>query len=159
MPPLLKWEKRPYQSEFVEILPSISPTSFTLNSVAAGVNGQYGERNQGEENVESDKVTIIGSGYDEKIFSNKNYEKDKVINITYAGKICESKGIKSLINSLDNLDYHKDSIVVNIAGSGSDKEECIYKFFFDFIYHIFCKFFISCTFIRHNITHTYNWKR
>ena len=74
-------------------------------------------------NVKSDKVTIIGSGYDHKIFYNKNYKKDKVINITYAGKICESKGIKSLINSFNYLNYNSENIIVNIAGGGSDKSE------------------------------------
>lgn len=74
-------------------------------------------------NLEDDKVTVIGSGYDDKIFCNKNYKAGEEINITYAGKICESKGIKSLLNSLNLLNYNKGDIVVNIAGSGSDKEE------------------------------------
>lgn len=74
-------------------------------------------------NFKEDKVTIVGSGYDDKVFYNKNYKKDKVINITYAGKICESKGIKSLLNSLNHLNYKNKDIIVNIAGSGSDKEE------------------------------------
>ncbi|WP_276632490.1 glycosyltransferase family 4 protein, partial [Terrisporobacter hibernicus] len=74
-------------------------------------------------NFVDDKITVIGSGYDHKIFYNKNYKTGKEINITYAGKICESKGIKSLISSLNFLNYNKEDIVVNIAGSGSDKEE------------------------------------
>ncbi|MCC3866937.1 glycosyltransferase family 4 protein [Terrisporobacter mayombei] len=74
-------------------------------------------------NFEDDKVTVIGSGYDDKVFYNKNYKTGKEINITYAGKICESKGIKSLLNSLNLLNYNKEDIIVNIAGSGSDKEE------------------------------------
>ncbi|WP_343348539.1 glycosyltransferase family 4 protein [Terrisporobacter petrolearius] len=74
-------------------------------------------------NFVDDKITVIGSGYDHKIFYNKNYKTGKEINITYAGKICESKGIKSLISSLNLLNYDKKDIVVNIAGSGSDKEE------------------------------------
>lgn len=74
-------------------------------------------------NVKKEKVTIIGSGYDNKLFYNKNYKKGKVINITYAGKICETKGIKSLLNSLKILNYNEKEIIINIAGSGSDKEE------------------------------------
>lgn len=73
--------------------------------------------------VKNDKVSTIGSGYDDKVFYNKNYKKEKEINITYAGKICESKGIKSLLNSLSILDYNEEDIIVNIAGSGSDQEE------------------------------------
>lgn len=74
-------------------------------------------------NVSEDKITIIGSGYDDKVFYNKNYENSKIINITYAGKICETKGIKSLLNSLNLLNYNEEDITVNIAGSGNDKEE------------------------------------
>ena len=73
--------------------------------------------------VKNDKVSTIGSGYDDKVFYNKNYKKEKEINITYAGKICESKGIKSLLNSLKIVDYNEEDISVNIAGSGSDQEE------------------------------------
>lgn len=74
-------------------------------------------------NFENNRVTVIGSGYDDKVFYNKNYKTGNEINITYAGKICESKGIKSFMNSLNLLNYNKDDIIVNIAGSGSDKEE------------------------------------
>lgn len=73
--------------------------------------------------IKEENVFIIGSGYNDKIFYNKNYKKDKIINITYAGKICGSKGVKSLLNSLNYLNYNKEDLVINIAGSGSDKEE------------------------------------
>ena len=58
-----------------------------------------------------------------RYFITKITKKEKEINITYAGKICESKGIKSLLNSLSILDYNEEDIIVNIAGSGSDQEE------------------------------------
>lgn len=74
-------------------------------------------------NIKEENVFIIGSGYNDKIFYNKNYKKNKIINITYAGKICGSKGVKSLLNSLNYLNYNKEDLVINIAGSGSDKEE------------------------------------
>lgn len=74
-------------------------------------------------NIKDNKVSVIGSGYNNEVFYNKNYKMGKPINITYAGKICESKGIKSLLNSLHDLKYKEEDIVINIAGSGSNKEE------------------------------------
>ena len=74
-------------------------------------------------NVKKENIHIIGSGYDDKIFYNKHYKRDEVINITYAGKLCESKGIKSLLSSIDKLNYDKNDIVINFAGSGSDKKD------------------------------------
>ncbi|WP_304340344.1 glycosyltransferase family 4 protein [Metaclostridioides mangenotii] len=71
--------------------------------------------------VDKNKVVVIGSGYNDKIFYNKKYfTSNEKINISYAGKICESKGLKSLINSLDLLNYPEDFIELNFAGNGSD---------------------------------------
>lgn len=74
--------------------------------------------------VDEDKVKVIGSGYNDKIFYNKNYKKNNnVINITYAGKICKTKGLKSLIKAISNLSYPKELIKLSIAGNGSDEEQ------------------------------------
>ncbi|GAA0242321.1 glycosyltransferase family 4 protein [Metaclostridioides mangenotii] len=71
--------------------------------------------------VDENKVIVIGSGYNDKIFYDKNFlTHNEKINISYAGKICESKGLKSLINSLDLLNYPEDFIEINFAGIGSD---------------------------------------
>lgn len=74
-------------------------------------------------NVNTKKISIIGSGYDDKIFYNKNYKRSKKINLTYAGKICKSKGLEPLLRSMDKLDYDENHIVLNLAGSGSNIEE------------------------------------
>lgn len=72
-------------------------------------------------NISDDKVSIVGSGYNEDIFYNKCYRRDNDgVNISFAGKICKSKGIKSLIKSLEKLNYDEDFITLNIAGAGSD---------------------------------------
>lgn len=71
--------------------------------------------------VDKNKVVVIGSGYNDKIFYDKKYfTSNEKINISYAGKICESKGLKSLINSLNLLNYPEDFIELNFAGNGSD---------------------------------------
>ena len=74
--------------------------------------------------IDEKKIIVVGSGYDDSIFYDKNIKKNKKsINIAYAGKICKSKGIKSLLLSLNKLSYDKDLVTLNVAGSSSNKEE------------------------------------
>lgn len=75
-------------------------------------------------NIREDKVIVIGSGYNDNIFYDKKYKLDnRQINITFAGKICKTKGLDSLIKSISRLNYPKDSIRLNIAGTGSDLKQ------------------------------------
>lgn len=75
-------------------------------------------------NVSNEKIKVIGSGYNDKIFYNKKLKLDgRKIQITFAGKICESKGLKSLFKSMSNLDYPSQLIDINIAGTGSDLKQ------------------------------------
>ena len=74
-------------------------------------------------NIGEDKVKVIGSGYNNKIFKDKNYNIEKdYIELVFAGKICKSKGLIPFIDCLDRLDYNDDFIKVRLAGTGSDKE-------------------------------------
>lgn len=75
-------------------------------------------------NIREDKVIVIGSGYNDNVFYDKKYKLDnRQINITFAGKICKTKGLDSLIKSISRLNYPKDSIRLNIAGTGSDLKQ------------------------------------
>ncbi|MEG1131555.1 MAG: glycosyltransferase family 4 protein, partial [Romboutsia sp.] len=73
-------------------------------------------------NIDEKKVFSLGSGYDENMFFSQSIN-NEIINITYAGKICKLKGVESLIKSLENVDYAKKFININIVGDGSDKDE------------------------------------
>lgn len=89
-------------------------------------------------NIDSEKVITVGSGYNDKIFYKKEIEvpNDKIY-ISYAGKICKSKGLISFIKSLDKLEFPEEMIEIYFAGIGSDKKtyneiiqlanECKYK--------------------------------
>lgn len=67
------------------------------------------------------KVIIIGSGYNDNIFYNKNNKtENNKINISFAGKICKSKGLIPFIKAISKLKYPKNLIEVNFAGTGSD---------------------------------------
>lgn len=72
--------------------------------------------------MDEKRVHILGSGYSNDIFfRGKNLEHNH-INITFAGKLCKSKGIESFIRSLERLDYEKEFININIAGDCGNKE-------------------------------------
>lgn len=74
--------------------------------------------------VEEDKVGVLGSGYDEELFFNRNKDlKADKIKITYAGKIAKQKGVKSLIKSLNKLKYDKNLLSIDIIGDGHDLDE------------------------------------
>ena len=73
--------------------------------------------------IDDKKVRVLGSGYNDSIFFDKGYKRDKEkIEIMFAGKICKSKGLIPFIKSLEKLDYPSDFIHVKMAGTGSDKE-------------------------------------
>ncbi|WP_300279262.1 glycosyltransferase family 4 protein [Peptacetobacter sp.] len=73
--------------------------------------------------IESDKVYVIGSGYNDSIFKNIEYtKKENYISLIFAGKICKSKGLLSFINCLDRLNYKKDLLKIKLAGTGSDEK-------------------------------------
>lgn len=74
--------------------------------------------------IDKSKVKVIGSGFNSNIFYNKDYKLDnKNIDIVYAGKLCKSKGLKSLIRSVSKLEYPRHLIKLNIAGMGNDLEQ------------------------------------
>lgn len=77
--------------------------------------------------VDSKKIVVLGSGFDNTIFYNKGYKKEDTIKLTYAGKISYSKGLIQLINALDNEKREfKNQIELMIVGDGSNKEEVNY---------------------------------
>lgn len=74
--------------------------------------------------ADENRVGVLGSGYDEDVFFNYHKElESEIINITYAGKIAKLKGVKSLIKSINKLDYDKNLININIVGDGHDLDE------------------------------------
>ncbi|MEG0899323.1 MAG: glycosyltransferase family 4 protein [Oscillospiraceae bacterium] len=86
-------------------------------------------QNQKEEisrlyNVNSDKITVIGSGYNDKVFYDRCIrEKSTVKKIIFAGKICEKKGVISLLQSLNDIYKHYTDFELYLAGGYSDKNE------------------------------------
>lgn len=73
--------------------------------------------------IDENKVHILGSGYSDDIFFWEKEIDNNCINITFAGKICKSKGIQSFIRAIDMLNYKKEFITVNVVGDCGSKEE------------------------------------
>ena len=74
--------------------------------------------------IQNCKVQIIGIGYNSSIFQFFEYFKDKTsIELVYAGKISCSKGVLSLIKTLDKIDVKNKNLRLTIAGSGNQGKE------------------------------------
>lgn len=71
-------------------------------------------------NLDANKIKIIGIGYNDKIFYNKNENREKN-NIIYVGKVAYKKGVMCLVRAINLL--NNDSIVLDIVGGAGDKQE------------------------------------
>ncbi|MEG2199341.1 MAG: glycosyltransferase family 4 protein, partial [Anaerovorax sp.] len=86
-------------------------------------------QNQKEEisklfNVTTDKITVIGSGYNSHVFFDQGVrESSSNKRIIYAGKLCEKKGVLSLFNSLNALYPRYPHFELYLAGGYSDEAE------------------------------------
>lgn len=73
--------------------------------------------------IESDKIKVIGAGYNDGVFYDKHYEKPaEPVKLIYAGKIAYKKGVASLIKSLATATPRKD-FELYLAGGYSNLQE------------------------------------
>lgn len=87
--------------------------------------------------VDKSKIKVIGSGYNNSIFYNMKLNKNAShINLIYAGKLNQKKGIMNLVKSLENLSYKRDKLILKLAGGNGNNEE--YNTLLDLINH--CKY-------------------
>ncbi|MEG1683676.1 MAG: glycosyltransferase family 4 protein [Oscillospiraceae bacterium] len=74
--------------------------------------------------VPSEKITVIGSGYNSEVFFRQTLPRTPHRKtILYAGKLCEKKGVLSLLRSLTALSAHAPAFVLRLAGGYSDAAE------------------------------------
>lgn len=80
--------------------------------------------------VDKDKIIMAGGGYNQRLFyRNDNLKEDgnEFLNIVYAGKISNAKGVFELIDAFKSLKYGND-IILNIIGTPQGKNiEKIHK--------------------------------
>lgn len=74
--------------------------------------------------VDKAKIKVIGSGYNNSIFYNMNLKKDTShINLIYAGKLNQKKGVMNLVKALEHLPYDNDELTLKLAGGNGNTEE------------------------------------
>ncbi len=74
--------------------------------------------------VDKSNIKVIGSGYNNSIFYNMKLNKNTShINLIYAGKLNQKKGVMNLVKSLENLPYERDKLTLKLAGGNGDNEE------------------------------------
>lgn len=77
-------------------------------------------------NVDEDKITIVGGGFDQDIFyDNGKEKKDDVTRIVFAGKLARSKGIYELAKAFPNLKRKFPKLRMFFIGTTSQEEEAI----------------------------------
>lgn len=84
-------------------------------------------------NIDLNQITVIGSGYNHKIFYNqyvkKNHQLKKII---YAGKICEKKGLLSLLRSLNSLALRSKQVNFELLLAGGYSDQAEYESIYNF---------------------------
>ena len=74
--------------------------------------------------VETDKITLVGIGYNQNIFNVDGRRKSgDVKRLLFTGKIAEKKGVMSLIKSLDKIDYAQNEVELTLVGGAGNEEE------------------------------------
>ncbi len=74
--------------------------------------------------VDKSNIKVIGSGYNNSIFYNMKLNKNTShINLIYAGKLNQKKGVMNLVKSLENLPYERDKLTLKLAGGNGNNEE------------------------------------
>lgn len=78
--------------------------------------------------IPSEKIHLIGTGYDSKVFYPKQIDSKKIsekIELVYAGKLSESKGLVELLRSMELLDPNLFRLTLAGQGSGPEAERIL----------------------------------
>lgn len=77
-------------------------------------------------NIKADKIEIISGGFNEKIFFYKERKlRPESVEILYAGKLNESKGVSWLLKSLSKIKNIPFHLHIAGGGSGPEKDLCL----------------------------------
>jgi len=76
-------------------------------------------------NFPTDRIYVIGSGYNDVLFSQSNKPAHEPVQLTYAGKLSRAKGVPWLLRALSKIDSPAWQLHLVGGGSGAEKEECL----------------------------------
>jgi len=72
--------------------------------------------------VASDRIHVVGAGYREEIFHARDLADESELNIVYAGKYSNAKGLGQLLDAFETLASRRSRIVLHVAGEGAGDE-------------------------------------
>ena len=75
--------------------------------------------------IPSDKIVVIGGGYDDRMFTRARKPPAGTVHILYAGKYNRSKGVPWLLRSLRKIKNHDWHLHMAGSGNGPEFDTCI----------------------------------
>jgi glycosyltransferase involved in cell wall biosynthesis len=72
--------------------------------------------------VSADRIRVVGSGFHDHVFHDKDRPLACGPVVTYAGKLSEAKGVPWLLEAIGRLAKRVPDLVLNVAGSGTGAE-------------------------------------
>jgi glycosyltransferase involved in cell wall biosynthesis len=76
-------------------------------------------------NLTPDKIRVIGAGYDDSLFHGSTKPKPNPVQLIYAGKLSNAKGVPWLLRALKTIQSPKWQLHLIGHGSGEEKENCL----------------------------------
>ena len=88
---------------------------FALHDQQAGeVVAEYG--------VDPARVLVVGTGYDHRVFCRDDFVERRPGSLLFVGKVCEKKGVASLLEALLRVDPGRVASLVLVGGHAQDEE-------------------------------------
>lgn len=74
--------------------------------------------------IDRDRTAVVGVGYNSRIFYDRGIRTPHDdVQLIYAGKISEKKGVCSLISALDKLEWRREAFSLRLAGGWNNEEQ------------------------------------
>jgi len=110
------------------------------NDLFAVLHEEHARLYRKEYRLAEEQVAVVGAGYREDLFHCEGATEDRDNSILFAGKLSESKGLRSLLDAFELLREDQLGVKLHIAGGGAGKEserllERMETFGEDVVYH------------------------
>lgn len=75
--------------------------------------------------IKSDKITVIGAGFNDDLFTKSVKPDPDPVQIVYAGKLSNAKGVPWMLRALAEIDSPNWKLHLLGGGAGEEKESCL----------------------------------